>query len=118
MEDIIPNSLIELAPSIKGNLISIEASIIVLKDYRLKKLYPASKPLTPRTIFRFQIYQQVVLHRIVDLSCSIINCWENKQISSAFVLLRTLNENTSVIYDTNQRLTGLIEKKILKIFIS
>lgn len=111
MENIIPDSLIELAPSIKDTFISIEASIIVLKDYRLKKLYPSSKPLTPRTIFRFQIYQQVVLHRIVDLSCSIINCWENKQISSAFVLLRTLNENTSVIYDANQRLTGLIEKK-------
>ena len=114
MEIIIPDSLIELAPSIKETFLSIEASIIVLKDYRLKKLYPASKPLTPRTVFRFQIYQQVVLHRIVDLSCSIINCWENKQISSAFVLLRTLNENTSVIFDANRRLTGLIEKNDFK----
>jgi len=114
MEIIIPDSLIELAPSIKNTLLSIEASIIVLKDYRLKKLYPASKPLTPRTIFRFQVYQQVVLHRIVDLSNSIINCWENKQISSAFVLLRTLNENTSMIYDADKRLIGLIEKKDFK----
>ena len=114
MEIIIPDSLIELAPSIKETFLSIEASIIVLKDYRLKKIYPASKPLTPRTVFRFQVYQQVVLHRIVDLSCSIINCWENKQISSAFVLLRTLNENTSVIYDANQRLTGFIEKNDFK----
>lgn len=110
MEIIIPDSLIELAPSIKENFLSLEASLIVLKDYRLKKLYPASKPLTPRTVFRFQVYQQVILHRVVDLSCSIINCWENKQISSAFVLLRTLNENTSVIYDANKRLNELIEK--------
>ena len=109
MEIIIPDSLIELAPSIKDTFLSLEASIIVLKDYRLKQLYPASKPLTPRTVFRFQIYQQVVLHRIVDISLSIINCWEYKQISSAFVLLRTLNENTSVIYDAERRLTGLIE---------
>lgn len=107
----ISKSLIDLAPSIKDSFISIEASLVVLKDYRMKKLYPNSKPLTPRTIFRFQIYQQVVLHRIIDLACSILTCWENKQISSAFVLLRTLNENTSVIYDANKRLDGLIEQK-------
>lgn len=45
------------------------------------------------------------------MACSILTCWENKQISSAFVLLRTLNENTSVIYDAIKRLDGLIEQK-------
>lgn len=109
----IPKSLLDLAPSIKDCFISIEASLIVLKDYRLKKLYPnqIGKPLTPRTVLRFQIYQQVVLHRIVDLAFSILTCWENKQISAAFVLLRTLNENTSVIYDANKRLDSLIKQK-------
>ena len=107
----IPKSLIDLAPTIKDSFISIEASLVVLKDYRMKKLYPNSKPLTPRTIFRFQVYPQVVLHRIVDLAFSILTCWKNKQISSAFILLRALNENTSVIYDANKRLDGLIKQK-------
>ena len=107
----IPDSIIKLAPSIKDSLISTEASLIVLQDFRLIKLHPASKPLTHRTIFRFQIYQQVVLHLIVDLASSILTCWDNKQISSAFVLLRTLNENVAVIYDANKRLMNLIEQK-------
>jgi hypothetical protein len=50
----ISKSLIDLAPSIKDSFLSIEASLVVLKDYRMKKLYPNSKPLTPRTPFDFK----------------------------------------------------------------
>lgn len=94
----------------KDVLIEIEATMIVLKEYRLSKLYPnqIGKPLMPRTVFRFLVYQQVVAHRIYDLVLTIFSAWENKQISSAFVLLRAVNENASVIYDANKRLDTLI----------
>lgn len=110
----IPKEIKETAPDLKDIFISIEATLKVLQDTRLTKLYPNNKPITPRTVFRFQVYQQTVLHRIVDLTESIINCWENKQISSAYILLRALSENSSMIYDANERLEDLIETKDFK----
>lgn len=108
----IPKSIYDLAPSIKDDLIKIEATLIVLKRYRLTKLYPnqIGKPLMTRVVFRYLVYQQVVAHRIYDLVMTIISAWEHKQISSAFILLRAVNENASVIYDANKRLEPLLEK--------
>jgi hypothetical protein len=48
---------------------------------------------------------------VIDLSQSILQAWECKNVPTAFVLLRTLYENTSVVFDANLRLKDLIRQK-------
>ncbi|MBU1100138.1 MAG: hypothetical protein KKA84_07015 [Bacteroidetes bacterium] len=120
----IPTELYELLPSDKECLQSVDRRLSLIDGHKVKNVYPneIGKPLTPRTVFRFQVYLQVVLHRVHDLSNSIINCVKNKQVASAFILLRALNENTSVIYDANRRLDVLISsgdfKSIFKLIFN
>lgn len=90
----------------------IQNTLVALKLCRVEKLYPnqEGKPLTPETVFRFQVYLQVVLNRVIELTESLITCVNNSNIASAFILLRALDENVSVIYDAYQRIALLIEK--------
>jgi len=90
----------------------IEIYLAALDKSKLSVVYPkVNKTILPRTVFRFLVYNQIVLHRVIGLSQSILQAWESKNVPTAFVLLRTLYENTSVVFDANLRLIDLIAQK-------
>lgn len=108
----IDKKLYEQFPNLSDTFNEISGTIIGLKLCRIEKIYPSQigKPLTPRTVFRFQVYLQVVLNRIIELSESIVVCINNQNTASAFILLRAMYENASVIFDAYLRLADLIVK--------
>src|ERR1051325_6731505 len=90
----------------------IEVHLAALEMSKLSQVHPkVNKTTLPRTVFLFLVYNQIVLHRVIDLSQSILQAWECKNVPTAFVLLRTLYENTSVVFDANLRLKDLIRQK-------
>lgn len=107
----IPEIFYNRYSKLEDTFINITSIIKALKECRVEKLYPnqIGKSLTPRTTFRFEVYLQVVLNRVIELSESIILCLEQSNVASAFILLRALDENTSVIFDASIRLNKLIE---------
>ena len=90
----------------------IKISLSVLADEKKQELVPKinNNVVLTKLVFRFLVYIQIALYRICDISKSILKSWEDKNISSAFILLRALYENISVIYETNLRLEKLIKK--------
>lgn len=103
--------LYEKFPDSQNVFNNITNSLNILEKNRMQILYPKiNKYNVTRPMFRFVVYIQIVLWRILDMSEEILNCWENKHPSSAFVLLRSLYENSSVIYYANNKLEKLLNE--------
>lgn len=109
----VPQKFYDQYPELEETFIGITSILKAMEMCRIEKLYPnpSGSPLTPKTVFRFQVYLQVVLNRIYELSESIILCLDNSNIASAFILLRALDENSSVVFDGYRRLSVLLEQK-------
>jgi hypothetical protein len=109
---IVPQYLFESFPEFHEKFESIAVHLDALEKSKLNIVYPkVNKTILPRTVFLFLVYNQIALHRVIDLSQGILQAWENKNVPIAFVLLRTLYENTSVVFDANLRLKDLIAEK-------
>lgn len=97
---------LEKYPDLKEVFIEILGSIKALKLNRVKKVYPneIGKPLRPLIPFRFLVYLQVLLNRVIEISESIIISVNNENLASAFILLRALCENSASVLDGSFRL--------------
>jgi len=108
----VPKYLHESFPEFNETFAEIEVHLVALEKSKLAAVHPkVNKTILPRTVFQFLVYNQIVLHRVIGLSHSILQAWESKNVPTAFVLLRTLYENTSVVFDANLRLKDLIAQK-------
>lgn len=108
----VPDYLYDSFPELENTFEQIRIHLLTLEKSKLNELYPKQNNIVlARTVYQFAVYNQTVLHRVIDLTENILNSWESKNISSAFVLLRALDENVSVIFDGNVRLEKLITKK-------
>lgn len=108
----VPQYLYISFPESSENFDQIEDHLAALSKSKLNAVHPkVNKTILPKTVFRFLVYNQIVLHRVIGLSQSILQAWESKNVPTAFVLLRTLYENTSVVYDAHLRLDNLIAQR-------
>ncbi|MCH7826762.1 MAG: hypothetical protein IIC75_02120 [Bacteroidetes bacterium] len=108
----VPDYLYDLFPELENTFEQIKIHLMALEQCKLNELYPKQNNIVlARTVYQFAVYNQIVLLRVIDLSDGILNSWANKNISSAFILLRALDENVSAIYDANIRLEKLIKEK-------
>jgi hypothetical protein len=103
----IPQIAIELCPEFTKEFSDIEKSIELLKSKMLDVVRPNVNPITPRIIWKYQIYIQCVLYRTVDLAESILFDWDRKKIGSAFIVSRALFENVSLFYYSAKHLEDL-----------
>lgn len=110
---VIPEHINELYPELEKEFIQTTAYITVLKERRLLELFPKDLEgrVMERIVFRFHIYIQVSLHRLVDLAEGLLRELEEKRIVSAFILLRAIYENSAIVFDANEKLNLLMEKK-------
>lgn len=101
-----------MVPELEETYLQINAHLLALDECKLHQVYPKHyNVVLSKTVFRFAIYNQTVLHRILDLCKEIIHSWDVGNIGSAFTLFRAVYENISVIYDANKRLEKQIENK-------
>ena len=112
--------LFQMFPNFKGLFNRIEITLKVLEDHKQNTLFPriktevTTKNVT-KLVYRFIVFKQTVLWRIIDVSKAILICWENKNVASAFILLKSLYETVSVIYYANLKLDRLISEKDIRV---
>ena len=108
----IPRYLYDAFPGLSKNFKEIEVYLLALEKNKLNEVHPKpNNTILPKTVFRLLVYNQIVLHRVIGLSQRILQAWGNKNAPTAFTLLRTLDEYTSVVFDANLRLETLIAKQ-------
>ena len=108
----VPDYLYKKFPELENTFEQIRIHLMALEQCKRNELYPEHNNIViTKTVYQFVVYNQIVLHRVVDLSDGILVSWTNENVSSAFVLLRALDENVSVIFDANIRLGELIIQK-------
>ena len=75
----IPDYLYKQFPSFKKSYNNIQIHLKTLEQCKLNKLFPKQNNIIlTRVVYLFAIYNQIVLHRVIDLSKSIIHAWKNK----------------------------------------
>jgi hypothetical protein len=112
----IPNFLYTQFPEGKELFDKINAGLLGIEKEKKEELFPKiqfaeAKEAVVLTlvVYRFLIYIQISSWRMLDISKAILKMWEDKNIASAFILLRSLYETVSVIFYTNMKLEGLIK---------
>lgn len=112
----VPKYLYDQFPEQTEIFNKIEIYLKVLEGEKKLELFPKINEgvVLTKLVYRFLIYIQITLWRICDISKAILKSWEDKNISSSFILLRALYENVSVLFEALIRLEELITNKDFK----
>ena len=65
-------------------------------------------PAVPKLAWKYDVYAQITMHRMVDLAESIIICWENKKVAASYVTLRAFFESVALLLETSLSMEKLI----------
>jgi hypothetical protein len=90
---------------------SANSLIAQLSDKRLGVVSPAGNPITPKVVWEIQNYEQLAIHRVIDLCDGVIQSWEAGRPVISFILTRAICENAAAIYDIADRIKSLVESK-------
>lgn len=87
----------------------------LLEKRKTSRVDPRGKPITPKVVWKYQLYIQVSVYRVTDLCLESCQAWQRERPAASFLLMRSLMENAAVIYDIALKTKMYLEKKELKI---
>lgn len=99
----------------KGNEIEVKKLEEIIYNLENKRIYIIApldeKPIMPKVVWKYKTYEQVSLHRVVDLATNACNNWNNGFPGTSFILTRCIFENCAYIYDLYFQTKRFIEEK-------
>lgn len=107
----IPANIKKDVPHLESLFQKIEEFSKRLESARKKTVAVAGNPLTPKIVWKYQMYEQFIIHRSCDLIEASLDAWRKRKPTIAFLATRGLIETAAMFFYVIKQLENLLEEK-------
>lgn len=92
-------------------IVQLDNLIMKLANRRISLIYPGDHLEMPKIEWKYRTYNEIALHKTVDLTMSFCDSWNNGHVSTCFILVRAIYENVAYLFDIMKKLDMYIDEK-------
>lgn len=92
-------------------IVEFDNLIIKLANRRIPLIYPGDKHEMPKIEWKYRTYNEIALHKTVDLTMSFCDSWNNGFVGTCFILVRSIYENVAYVFDIMKKLDMYVNEK-------
>jgi len=107
----IPANVKKDAPHLKSLFQKIGEFGKSLESRRKKTVAVVGNPLIPKIVWKYQMYEQFIIHRSCDLIEASLDAWHKKRPTISFLTTRALIETVAMFFYVIKQLNDLLNEK-------